>query len=171
MIFNPATGAQGTFVCSNYFPLEQRTPKNPETDFPSIFLTVSDCIHSVSPKKHKANCLVRQQSSFEIFSAESPTQGHSDNDDKWEMSESDYSRSSENDPSVTVPMRFANSSLDFPQLKLSNVSLSTYFLKPRPCSTGGGPSRPKRNTEKSRQQPNSMVGEVILEWGHPESKV
>ena len=104
--FNPALGAQGTFVCSNHFPLWQRTPKNPETDFPSIFLTASDCIHSVSPKKRKANRLVQQRSSFETVSTESPTQGHSDNDDEWEMSESDYSSSSKNDPSVTVPMRF-----------------------------------------------------------------
>jgi hypothetical protein len=27
--------------------------KNPETDFPSLFLTVSDYAHSVSPKKRK----------------------------------------------------------------------------------------------------------------------
>ena len=103
---NPVPGAQGTFVCSNHFPLGQRTPKHPKTDFPSIFLTVSDCIHSVSPKKRKANRLVPQRSSFETISTESPTQSHSDSDDKWERSESDYSSSSENDPSVTVPRRF-----------------------------------------------------------------
>ena len=49
--FNPAPGAQGTFVCSNRFPLGQRTPKHPETDFSSLFLTVSDYIQSISPKK------------------------------------------------------------------------------------------------------------------------
>ena len=100
--FNLAPGAQGTLVCSNYFPLGQRTRKHPETDFPSIFLTVSDYIHSVSPKRRKANCLVQQRSSSETFSTESPTHGHSDSDGEWEMSESDYSRSSENGPSVTA---------------------------------------------------------------------
>ena len=104
--FNPAPGSQGTFVSSNHFPLGQRTPKHPETDFPSIFLTVSDYIHSVSPKKRKANRLVQQRNSSETSSMESPTHAHSDSDDEWEMSEADYSSSSENDPSVTVPMRF-----------------------------------------------------------------
>ena len=32
--FNPT---QGTFVCSNHFPLGKRTPNNPATDFPSVF--------------------------------------------------------------------------------------------------------------------------------------
>ena len=93
-------------MCANYFPLGQRTPKHPETDFPSIFLTVSDYIHSVSPKKRKANRLVQHRSSYETFSTESPTDGRCDSDGEWEKSEFDYSSSSENDPSVTVPMRF-----------------------------------------------------------------
>ena len=97
---------QGMFVCSNHFPLGQRTPKHPEINFPSLFLTVSDYIHSISPKKRKTNHLVQQQSSSEILSRESPTHTGSDSDDEWEMSESNCSSSCENDPSVTVPMRF-----------------------------------------------------------------
>ena len=104
--FDPSPGAQGTLVCSNHFPLGQRTPKHPETDFPSLVLTVSDYIHSVSPKKRKTNRLVQQRSSSETLSRESPTHSGSDSDDEWEMSESNCSSSCENDPSVTVPMRF-----------------------------------------------------------------
>ena len=77
-----------------------------ETDFPSLFLTVSDYIHSISPKKRKTNRLVQQRSSSETFSRESPTHSGSDSDDEWEMSESNCSSSCESDPSVTVPMRF-----------------------------------------------------------------
>ena len=61
--FNPKPGAQGTFVCSNHFPLGKRTPSNRETDFPSVFLTVSDYIHSKSPKKSKANKVEERRSS------------------------------------------------------------------------------------------------------------
>ena len=53
--FNPRPGAQGTFICSNHFPLGKRTPKNPETDFPSVFQTLSDYQHAETPKKRKMN--------------------------------------------------------------------------------------------------------------------
>ena len=46
-VFNPLPGASGTFVCSNHFPLGRRTPENPKTNYPSIFMTVSDYL----PKK------------------------------------------------------------------------------------------------------------------------
>ena len=51
--FNPKPGASGTFVCSNHFPMGKRTPGKPETDYPSIFLTLSDYQHQKSPKKRK----------------------------------------------------------------------------------------------------------------------
>ena len=41
-VFNPLPGASGTSVCSNPFPLGRITPENPNTDYPSIFMTVSD---------------------------------------------------------------------------------------------------------------------------------
>ena len=56
-VFNPLPGASGTFVCSNHFPLGRRTPENPKTDYPSIFMTVSDYLQKKSPKKRKANKL------------------------------------------------------------------------------------------------------------------
>jgi len=40
--FNPLPGSTGTFVCSNHFPEGKRTPNNPDTDYPSIFLATSD---------------------------------------------------------------------------------------------------------------------------------
>ena len=54
-VFNPSPDASGTFVCSNHFPLGRRTPENPKTDYPSIFMTVSDYLQKNSPKKRKAN--------------------------------------------------------------------------------------------------------------------
>ena len=51
--FDPKPGASGTFVCSNHFPMGKRTAGNPETDYPSIFLTLSDYQHQKSPKKGK----------------------------------------------------------------------------------------------------------------------
>ena len=41
-VFNPSPGATGTFVCYNHFPLGRRTPEDPKTDNPSIFMTVSN---------------------------------------------------------------------------------------------------------------------------------
>ena len=51
--FNPEPGASETFVCSNHFPMGKRAPGKPETDYPSIFLTLSDYQHQKSPKKRK----------------------------------------------------------------------------------------------------------------------
>ena len=56
-IFNPSPGASGTFVCSNHFPLGRRTLEDPKTDYPSVFMTVSDYLQKKSPKKRKANKL------------------------------------------------------------------------------------------------------------------
>ena len=52
--FNPVPGTQGTFICSNHFPLGKRTPDNPGTDYPS-FLTVMDYKHTKSQKKRKSS--------------------------------------------------------------------------------------------------------------------
>ena len=41
-VFNPSPGASGTFFRSHHFPRGRRTPENPKTDYPSIFMTVSD---------------------------------------------------------------------------------------------------------------------------------
>ena len=62
-VFNPAPGSSWTFVCSNHFPLGRRTPENPKTDFPSIFMTVSDYLQKRSPKKRRANKLQEAGSS------------------------------------------------------------------------------------------------------------
>ena len=81
------------------FPRGKRTPKNPETDFPSLFLTISDYVHSVSPKKRKTR---RRPELHE----DTDTQSDTSHDEDWEMPEhSDInSSSSEGDPS-TIPMR------------------------------------------------------------------
>ena len=36
----PTPGAQGTFVCSNHFPMGKKTPNDPKTDYPSVFMTM-----------------------------------------------------------------------------------------------------------------------------------
>ena len=51
--FNPNPGASGTFVCSNHFPKGKRTRGNPDTDYPSMFLTLSDYQSKPSPTKRK----------------------------------------------------------------------------------------------------------------------
>ena len=53
--FNPPPGAQGTFVCSNNFPTGKRTPNKPSTDYPSVFMMLSEYRyqHSITPKKRR----------------------------------------------------------------------------------------------------------------------
>ena len=53
--FNPEPGSEGTFVCSNHFPEGTRTRHNPSTDYPSVFLTLSDFLNKPSPKKRKVS--------------------------------------------------------------------------------------------------------------------
>ena len=52
-VFNPSPGDSGTFICSNHLPMERRTPENLKTDYPSIFMTVSDYLQKKSPRKGK----------------------------------------------------------------------------------------------------------------------
>ena len=50
--FQSFTWASGTFVCSNHFPLG-KTPENRKTDYPSIFITLSDYLQKSRPRKGK----------------------------------------------------------------------------------------------------------------------
>ena len=52
-VFNPSPGYSGTFVSSNHLPMERRTPENLKTDYPSIFMTVSNYLQKTSPRKGK----------------------------------------------------------------------------------------------------------------------
>ena len=96
--FNPSPGASGTFVCSNHFPLGRRTPEDPKTDYPSIFMTVSDYLQKKSPKKRKANKLQEAGPSRCM----SPTHKESDDDGEG----SDEEMETDTDFSVSVPMQF-----------------------------------------------------------------
>lgn len=100
--FNPTPGAQGTFVCSNHFPLGKRTPKNPETDYPSVFMTVSDYYHSSSPKKRRIVNRMQKQSSA------SKTTTDSDSSE-----ESDQELPTESDPTAKIPPRFEQLTREF----------------------------------------------------------
>ena len=99
--FNPSPGASGTFVCSNHFPCGRRTPENPKTDFPSIFMTVSDYLQKKSPKKRKANKLQEAGSARSLFPSSKESKQdpeESDSDDEEMEADADYS--------VSVPMQF-----------------------------------------------------------------
>ena len=99
--FNPSPGASGTFVCSNHFPCGRRTPENPKTDFPSIFMTVSDYLQKKSPKKRKANKLQEAGSARSLFPSSKESKQdpeESDSDDEEMEADPDYS--------VSVPMQF-----------------------------------------------------------------
>ena len=98
-VFNPSSGASGTFVCSNHFPLGRRTPENPKTDYPSIFMTVSDCLQKKSPKKRKANKLQEAGSSKCLFG---PNLEECNDDSEG----TDEEMETDTDYSVSVPMQF-----------------------------------------------------------------
>ena len=69
--FNPEPGSEGTFVCSNHFPEGTRTRHNPSTDYPSVFLTLSDFLNKPSPKKRKVSeCLASEENEDEVTTAE-----------------------------------------------------------------------------------------------------
>ena len=53
----PAGGGGGTFVSSKHFPLRRRSPENLKTDYPSVFMTVSNYLQKSSPKNRKTNKL------------------------------------------------------------------------------------------------------------------
>ena len=98
-VFNPSPGAGGTFVCSNHFSLGRRTPDNPKTDYPSVFMTVSDFLQKSSPKKRKANKL-QQASRCLLPNVKEPSGEDDGNDDTYEEMEVDT------DHFVSVPMHF-----------------------------------------------------------------
>ena len=69
--FNPEPGSEGTFVCSNHFPEGTRTRHNPSTDYPSVFLTLSDFLNKPSPKKRKVSeRLASEENEDEVTTAE-----------------------------------------------------------------------------------------------------
>ena len=100
-IFNPSPGASGTFVCSNHFPLGRRTLEDPKTDYPSVFMTVSDYLQKKSPKKRKANKLQEAGPSRCLLPSFKEStedgEGSDDTDDEMET-DTDYC--------VSVPMQF-----------------------------------------------------------------
>lgn len=51
--FNQPPGGQGTFVCSNHFPMGKRTPNKPTMYYPSVFMTLPEYQHSITPKKRR----------------------------------------------------------------------------------------------------------------------
>ena len=99
--FNPSPGASGTFVCSNHFPLGRRTPEDPKTDYPSVFMTVSDYLQKQSPRKRKANKLQEAGPSKSLFSSSKVSNEKSDGSDS-----SDAEMERQMDYSVSVPLQF-----------------------------------------------------------------
>ena len=106
--FNSVLGAQGTYVCSNNFPLGKITPTNPEADYPSVFLMLSEHFHSNTPKKGRRNRLEEERS---CNPRRSLAVGEENEDAQGETSGS--SNDEENDPSITIPMRFEQLTREF----------------------------------------------------------
>ena len=117
--FNPTPGAQGTFVCSNHFPLGNRTPNNPATDFPSVFLTLSDYHHASTPKKRKRNKMQEEDE------ATSSKQISSDSDSDDHMEENP---GVDTDIAVKVPLGFEQFTREF-EVKLYTGLNSTESFK------------------------------------------
>ena len=93
----PAGG--GTFVSSKYFPLRRRSPENLKTDYPSVFMTVSDYLQKSSPKKSKTyklrlvfRCLLPN-----VKESGKEDDGNYDTDEEMEV---------DTDNSVSVAMQF-----------------------------------------------------------------
>lgn len=102
--FKPSPGAKGTFVCSNHFPFGKRTPENPETDYPSVFLTLSEHFHCKTPKKRKANRLQEQKTRNP--KRRLAIDSDSEDSEDTERESSDSADNEERDPTTTIPMRF-----------------------------------------------------------------
>ena len=96
-MFQSFTWASGTFVCSNHFPLG-RTPENRKTDYPSIFITLSDYLQKKSPKKGKTNKLQEAGSSRCLSSSIEVCDDDSEENDEELETSTDFSES--------VPMQF-----------------------------------------------------------------
>ena len=123
--FNPTPGATGTFICSNHFPLGKRTPNKPETDYPSVFITVSDHLLGSTPKKRKVNGLEAQRSTSTNTSrrrlipcADEPV---------TDTEESDMDLPEENDASVTVPLQFEQFTREFEVRFYTGLPLTESF--------------------------------------------
>ena len=91
--FNPPPGSQGTFVCSNHFPTGKRTPNEPTTDYPSVFMTLSEYQHSITPKKRRLR---------ETSATSKPPHPETDS----EESDSDMDENAEEADLLPVPLQF-----------------------------------------------------------------
>ena len=95
--FNPGSGSEGTFVCSNHFPEGTRTRHNPSTDYSSVFLTLSDFLNKPSPKKRKVSeRLVGEENKGDVTTAEGTVERADNEEDDLDH----------DDQNLRVPMRF-----------------------------------------------------------------
>ena len=131
--FKPEPGSEGTFVCSNHFPEGKRTPKNPSTDYPSLFLTLSDFLQKPSPKKRKFRDYLSRESETESDdSEESAAETSCEAKDDY-----DQTGSAHFDLDFRVSMRFEQISVEsdvrtFTGLPSSNCFKCIFeYLKPK----------------------------------------
>ena len=109
--FNPTPGAQGTFICSNHFPLGKRTPTNPETDYPFVFMTVSEYHHASTPKKRKMNRMQEQSSATR--STRNPRRCLDRTSDSASSDDSDEELPNQDENTVKIPLRFEQFTREF----------------------------------------------------------
>ena len=99
-VFNPSSGQALVGLSFSFFKpcsTEKKNPENPQTDYPSAFMTVSDYLQKSSSKKRKANKL-QQASRCLLPNVKEPggkDDGNYDTDEEMEV-DTDYS--------VSVPM-------------------------------------------------------------------
>ena len=147
--FNPESGSEGTFVCSNHFSECTRTRHNPSTDYPSVFLTLSDFLNKPSSKKRKlSERLIGEENKGDVTAAEETVERADIEDDDLDH----------DDTHLRVPMRFEQISREadvkkftglYLQQSASIVFLITSSPKPNTCSTGEDQNRPQEKHLKT----------------------
>ena len=147
--FNPKPGAQGTFVCSNNFPLGKGTPANCETDYPSAFMTLLEYVFSSTPIK----CKIRETAA----TSKRPHQASDSEESDSDMDENPAGT----EVSLPVPLQFEQLTNEsdarfytglLHQLKVLSVYLNTCFQRLEICSTGMGLNKLKRKPPSTVQK-------------------
>ena len=141
--FNPESGSEGTFVCSNHFSEGTRTRHNPSTDYSSVFLTLSDFLNKPSPKKRKlSERLIGEENKGDVTAAEETVERADIEDDDLDH----------DDTHLRVPMRFEQISREadvktftgLPSTKCFNCIFDHLFPKAQHMQYWRGPKQTAR---------------------------
>ena len=159
--FNRTPDAKGTFVCSNHFPLGGRPPNKPDTDYPSVFMTVSGYLHGSTPKKRKANRLEEQRSTTTKRSLLSCA------DEPINTEESDVDLPEESE-SVVVPLQIGQFTREFevkfytglPSIESFKCLFDFQLEKAQRMQYWRG----TKQTQKETRPPPTAFSDVCRDW-------